>query len=141
MRYAFIVRDEQGNINLSKSYLFDSSKADLATASADSPDIPWMMAEYHIPENEGRWQIVSGDNIPPEITRWKCLVEDCEMGHCSRCGHHWDPYVTEGGNVCDACIIADGAAQAEAEAAAFGGDYEMAERWREGIGEFSQRGF
>ena len=140
-RYAFLIKTPDLEPDLNASFLFDASSPSLELVLPDSDNMPWMLADHIIPNiPEGQWEIVKGDKIPPEITKWRCLSDGCEMAHCRRCGYHYDPYVAGGGGVCDACQIQDGADAAQREAEAFGGDYEKAERARLMIGEFSPMG-
>ncbi len=61
--------------------------------------------------------------------KFVCRVEDCELPHCKRCGHHYDPACSEGRDVCDACQIGAAAAEAETVTKAFGGNYEAAAKF------------
>ena len=63
------------------------------------------------------------------MARWQCPIEGCDAAHCTRCGHHYDPYEVAGGDVCAACQIEQAAQTAEAQAAAFGGNYEEAAKY------------
>ena len=138
-RYAFLIKTPDGEPDYNVSFMFDASRPNVDTMKPDDEGFPWMLSEFTIPNiPEGQWEIVKmgmGDELPM-ATKWRCLSDGCEMPHCSRCGHHYDAYVAGGSGVCDACQIQDGADAAQAEAAAFGGDYEKAERYRLGIGEF-----
>lgn len=57
--------------------------------------------------------------------RFVCKVEDCEMPHCKKCGHHYDPECGQRG-VCDHCLIMGAAHEAEAITQAYDGNYEAA---------------
>jgi len=61
--------------------------------------------------------------------RFQCQVEGCELPHCTRCGHHYDPACTDRSGVCDGCVIEMAGSAAQAQAEAFGGNYEEAARY------------
>lgn len=62
------------------------------------------------------------------MTKYICKSDGCEMAHCKRCGHHYDPYSAYGSSICDACQINDAAEECEQITQAFDGNYEEAAR-------------
>ena len=62
------------------------------------------------------------------MKKFLCQNDECEQPHCKECGHHYDPACGVGG-VCDSCLIERRMCQAQAEAAAFGDNYEEANRY------------
>tara|TARA_Y100000310_G_scaffold338210_1_gene427225 strand:+ start:900 stop:1298 length:399 start_codon:yes stop_codon:yes gene_type:complete len=129
-RYAYLVDRGDGELIIEKCFLFDSMTEDLDKAPANSGAIPWMILEYYGGITD-RNKIVVGDAIPEEVERWKCLVEDCEGPHCSRCGQHFDPFAAYGSTTCDACQISDASNFAEEQTALFGGNSEAAAKYHE----------
>jgi hypothetical protein len=55
-----------------------------------------------------------------------CQIEDYDLPHCKRCGHHFDPACSGGSEVCDGCQVDSASNEAEAVTKAFGGNYEAA---------------
>jgi len=56
-----------------------------------------------------------------------CQNDECEEAHCKTCGHHYDPACGRGGE-CDGCIIERSMERSERETAAYGGNYEKANK-------------
>jgi len=61
----------------------------------------------------------------PNEKRFVCKSDDCELPHCKKCGHHYEPECGRNG-VCDHCIIYGAVAEAETITKAYGGNYEAA---------------
>lgn len=55
-----------------------------------------------------------------------CTIDGCDLPHCRKCGHHFDPACVGGSNVCDQCQIDAAAAECEQIVRAFGGNSEEA---------------
>ncbi len=58
-----------------------------------------------------------------------CKIDGCELPHCCRCGHHYDPACAGGRDVCDGCQIDVAAAECEQIVKAFGGNIDEAAKW------------
>ena len=120
-KYAFVVTRD-GKVDPKMSFRFDSSQEGLSMVGGSDERIPWMILEYHLPPKDGSWTIEDEADIPPEVTKWKCLVEDCECDHCIRCGCHYLPECSEGNKTCDGCQLDDIRERTTKEVKSCGGD-------------------
>jgi hypothetical protein len=130
MQYVLIAY-MNGEVNQQASFLFNSMHEDVDT---NPEHVPYMIDVITGQEQEdiepdpryANYRIFKQDDAPYIPERWRCMSDGCECAHCKRCGYHYDSYAAYGKDICDACQIQDARETAEAQAEAFGGNYEEA---------------